>query len=97
MESSELRVGNLVTKNDEIFVVDFITIQMAHNYNPIPLTEEWLFRAGYTENDLSQGKIIYGAKGGFIITALSNKEIFFVHKLQNLHYELKDAELIIKQ
>ena len=60
---------------------------------PIPLTEEWLLRFGYTEKDLSQGKIIKGRNGGYIITTLSNKEIFYVHKLQNLYYELKDNEL----
>lgn len=60
---------------------------------PIPLTEEWLLKFGYNEEDLSQGKIIKGINGGYIITNLSNKEIFYVHKLQNIHYELKDKEL----
>jgi len=63
---------------------------------PIPLTEEWLFRFGYTEKDFSNGNIIKVINGGYIITTLSNKEIKYVHKLQNLYYELKDNELKLK-
>ncbi|CAB4215484.1 hypothetical protein UFOVP1483_17 [uncultured Caudovirales phage] len=47
MNAKELRDGNLVQKGNEIFEADFITIKMAHNYEPIPLTEDWLLKFGF--------------------------------------------------
>lgn len=107
LKANELRIGNLVNYNDEYFTVLSISedwLQLDNEYlnshiadlQPIPLTEEWLFRFGYTEKDFSNGNIIKVINGGYIITTLSNKEIKYVHKLQNLYYELKDNELKLK-
>ena len=51
MKANELRIGNLVKKGDEMFMADFLTIRMAINYEPIPLTEEWLIKFGFERND----------------------------------------------
>ena len=108
LKAKELRIGNYLNYQGKIIKVegihnrtiyhsdrqfDQVGVEKYITFEPIPLTEEWLLRFGYTEKDLSQGKIIKGRNGGYIITTLSNKEIFYVHKLQNLYYELKDNEL----
>ncbi len=47
MNARELRIGNLLQKDGEIFEADFISIKMAHNYDPIPLTDEWMVGFGF--------------------------------------------------
>lgn len=52
MKSNEIRVGNLVAdKEGAIYEADHITIAMAHNYLPIPLTEDWLKRFGFYRSE----------------------------------------------
>lgn len=97
-EKFELQICKIVALGKEIAIVVDLNGKSElkifySDLQPIPLTEEWLLKFGYNEEDLSQGKIIKGINGGYIITNLSNKEIFYVHKLQNIHYELKDKEL----
>ncbi len=48
--SNQLRQGNIVEKNGELYIADFITIQMAHNYNPVPLTSEILENCGFEKD-----------------------------------------------
>jgi hypothetical protein len=104
MKANELRIGNYVEKENEIYVADFITIQMAHNYNPIPLTEEWLLKF----NAVCQpwgwtlfGVIIRWTIHNEIINywiELGNGKIIklpFVHTLQNF-FSLTGEELTIK-
>lgn len=80
-----------------------------NDYEPIPLTTEWLvIKFGFEKIDiyddiemafviddfyvrLENGKFIFGL--GF---QDYNKELPFVHKLQNLYFEIKDKELMIK-
>ncbi|NRA93429.1 MAG: hypothetical protein HRU26_12225, partial [Psychroserpens sp.] len=45
MKPQELRIGNWLYRkgdNENMYEVDWITIKEAHNYQPIPITEEWL-------------------------------------------------------
>lgn len=53
MKANELRIGNLVLKyGSEILITpyDLINIELSLNeYEPIPLTEEWLLKFGFVE------------------------------------------------
>lgn len=53
MKASELRIGNWISNNGKPFQVyaeTFCDIESTHlNPDPIPLTEEWLLKAGFTE------------------------------------------------
>jgi hypothetical protein len=68
MNANELRIGNLIQKNDEICEVSSIhsdsTIRIFNDdktdtfgcfalriFNPIPLTEEWLLKLGFTKDN----------------------------------------------
>lgn len=51
MVAKELRIGNLVEKGNELFEADFITIKMANNYKPIPLTKEILLKFGFEKQE----------------------------------------------
>lgn len=67
IDPRELRIGNIVEKNGVEYVADFITIQMAHLYNPILLTHERLMNFGFTK---------YGVGGYYNdIFILNNVEI----------------------
>lgn len=71
IKENELRVGNLVAKSGEEFIADHITIRMAHNYNPIPLTEEWLKEFGFEGKiwfNKSLGKEMVGEDGVYILS-----------------------------
>ena len=60
MKPNELRIGNIVLKDDEEIIVDpydMINLQTydlinvpieLNEYSPIPLTEEWLIKLGFT-------------------------------------------------
>jgi hypothetical protein len=64
MKANELRLGNLILKNNEIheisslFFVDLHDGTIRENYNnsyiiePIPLTEEWLLKFGFKKNEI---------------------------------------------
>lgn len=68
---------------------------------PITLTEEWLLKFGYTEEDFETGKIIIVTENnkliGFIINKYSYSPVIkYVHQLQNLYFALTNEELTIK-
>lgn len=110
IQTNELRIGNLVEKDGEIYVADFITIKMAHNYNPIPLTEEWLLKFGFekltdSRDGFNNSSYTYTKGISFIVhfdgVRLSTNfwignEKKYVHQLQNLYFALTNTELIIK-
>lgn len=54
IDPKELRIGNIVEKNGVEYVADFITIQMAHLYNPIIISHEILQEFGFNYN-ISKG------------------------------------------
>lgn len=112
IKATELRVGNLVNKGSKTFVADFITIQMAHNYDPILLTPGMLEKCGF-EN---RNNIFYHKSGRYFIVPMaagtystfitdfeSQKDIGemitgnkYLHQLQNLYFALTGEELKIK-
>jgi len=84
------------------------------DYQPIPLTEDWLLKFGCIEQKIRSFKsnfwnkeldfsvdVYYYEKGkSKVFQYLVNnqhrkKQIMYVHQLQNLHFELKDAELTL--
>jgi hypothetical protein len=83
---------------------------------PIPLTEEWLKRFGYSvKTEIHEGKYNYwnkeedssidveleispnGIEANYFYktSSMFRKQIYFVHKLQNFHYEFRNNELTI--
>lgn len=117
MEAKELRIGNLIIyriKDDlderkdwfEISKIDASDLDVLqagldYDYQPIPLTEEWLLKFGYWKLDhkdahfVIKGHTIWKCnnlfmceKNGIIIKS--------VHQLQNLYFALINNELIIK-
>lgn len=56
IEARELRIGNLIIRNDQVKPVTSTTIDNAANgfaymIHPIPLTAEWLTKAGFEIDD----------------------------------------------
>lgn len=112
MKASELRIGNLIYSiTGEIIPVAAHTLFdfYSYDYKPIPLTEEWLIKAEF-EGSIQEGFMKDGffiaylttednfefefrlpASDGWIIIPVK-----YVHKLQNLWFELKGEELTIK-
>ena len=76
------------------------------DFQPIPLTEEWLLKFGF-EKDLDG---FYRKKASYLIEVLfhdngiivtnqsvSLKHIEYIHQLQNLYFALTGEELTIKE
>jgi hypothetical protein len=106
MKANELRIGNwyhwyAFGKNYEYQVEAIDLIQNYKNFEPIPLTEEWLIRFGFegTEFMIAKGNFIYH-KGNKTLTwfgvMLLNSLWDEVHKFQNLHFALTGEELELK-
>lgn len=48
MDPKELRLGNYILRNGELFAVEIIHgAQLYRHFSPIPLTEEWLLKFGF--------------------------------------------------
>lgn len=121
MEANELRMNNLVSvnetyrdkgdlltlnqKNFEILIVN----QTYRRIFPIPLTEEWLLKFGFTLMPESEYTLntyefdefqLWNKNGDFSeMKYLTNREsivVKSVHQLQNLYFALKGEELTIK-
>lgn len=109
MEARELRIGNWVCLpsgvNCQIDREDFKYqdgLANIENYNPIPLTEEWLLRFEwnylkrgvyqYLNSDFQideSGHLYYGS-------SYCGINIQYVHQLQNLYFALTGTELELK-
>jgi hypothetical protein len=114
MKANELRIGNLLNHNNGSMVGSFIVglIHLediikenshAREYEPIPLTEEWLIRMGfeksYFENIPYFEKRCLTIDGCFFDVELmdgSKLELKSVHQLQNLYFALTNEELTMK-
>lgn len=78
------------------------------NYEPIPITEEWLIKFGFKRDSVMDGEtrrlnnfnIGKLTKGYFIEGGVSNDKtsinIEYVHQLQNLYFSLTGEELTIR-
>lgn len=120
MEASELRMNNWVyiqqyKENKQIGVVyengSFVTKNNEHSFSsiecatPIPLTEEWLRKAGFfkgkddyfgTEPIFTQVICIYShGENVFSLYRYNDAHVYveYVHQLQNLYHALTGEEL----
>lgn len=112
MKANELRIGNILLIGDEIESVRSIELGriegyyingeygIALNIEPIPLTEDWLIKFGFTGDDSEcsyRGVSIINIDGVF---ELFNHDfpvsIKSVHQLQNLYFAMTGEELTIK-
>jgi hypothetical protein len=119
MEIKELRIGNYisplgigVTKVEGFCIWDNL-IQSSNfaersieDFEPIPLTEEWLIKFGLKQSNLdikrfyllgtdlyffNNKKIIFNAESSSLYV-----ELKYVHQLQNLYFSITQTELEIK-
>jgi hypothetical protein len=119
MEAKDLRIGNLIYVDRNLrHVCGTCYKTIMHNYHPqnsvysenyesecepIPLTEEWLLKFGFTETikDSWYSKSIINKLTFHIsisgLVAIDNdkpiKAIEYVHQLQNLYFALTGTEL----
>jgi hypothetical protein len=114
MEANELRIGNYVSHNSNWFyrgeeVVNFQWSEsdwsalgectlFLENVDPIPLTEEWLFKFGFnnkkdyfTINNIISISSCF--KRSYILGDKLTEHIECVHQLQNLYFALTGTEL----
>ena len=116
MEASELRIGNSIMQDDDFVFVTWWRLELMENnkieYKPIPLTEEWLVKLGFTRHhaDYSNNVIyiknvpdntefewgVYPNELGSGIQIQNRKILKYVHQLQNLYHALTGEELTIK-
>jgi len=122
MKATELRIGNYVTFTDETntivaispadFAREFHKGYHFDGYEPIPLTEEWLVKFGYSDtndemynvniwmlgDDIHVSPVVSstGIHGLLIYGYLKYFEDVYVHQLQNLYHALTGEELTIK-
>jgi len=106
MKATELRIGNIiyntVADRNTAIIADQYSIQYAHLYKPIPLTEQWLKDFGFEKKfiDNDEGRYYDYELNEFHIHGLSNnhfiflmRKINYVHQLQNLYFALTEKEL----
>lgn len=116
MRAEELRIGNWVYMGSD-YGDEQVTAYQIYNFNmtrnqtadyyrewqPIPLTEEWLKRFGFKViNALHDGtsvfqradsKTLYLHNSGCWISGASHVSCKYVHQLQNLYFALTGEEL----
>ena len=71
---------------------------------PIPLTEEWLERLGFKFKEGDDGPNTWAQRAGDIFVTLSKyhgkfyyqRQVEYVHQLQNLYFALTGTELVVK-
>jgi len=122
MNHKELRIGNLLTvKYTKQIKEDFITEIKGYdivrieendfntlNYEPIPLTEEWLLKFGFKHikdnwynlfaNQNTFNVYVFDEMGFRVkIVSQSICVLQYVHQLQNLYFALTNEELTFKQ
>jgi hypothetical protein len=126
MKAEELRLGNLVSNmnprhNDSILTIEsigdnhevnvFYRKYLLSELEPIPLTQEWLLKFGFTaksiqhnfriESDIDfqissgQRVIQTNERSSFYLEGYGTK-INYVHQLQNLYFALTGEELTLK-
>jgi hypothetical protein len=121
MKATELRIGNFICTVAPCGVVDvkivdadilYIAATRCNNYEPIPLTEEWLLKFGFIRCEMEKSTIveycIFDDLGVeyFKICCINildglvgygiKKRITDIHQLQNLYYAMTGEELTLK-
>jgi len=113
MRANELRIGNLVLDKDgNKFQINGVlenSVFKEGDYigtpiewiKPIQLTEEWLLKFGFKNNELIDKHLIFiwfgdhvGIKG--MLGLVKPWSCVHVHQLQNLYFALINEELTIK-
>lgn len=115
MKATELRIGNYVTEtNIGVTLVNLFDLENIQNedtnYQPIPLTEEWLLKLGFklypsgsycfdlfSVNEYLAIDLKYNKGFAYIRTDEDSLKIKleYVHQLQNLYFALTNLELEI--
>ena len=125
IQANELRIGNIVKPiisrfNEKYLIIESISFDEINmnfrpyrldSIEPIPLTEEWLLKLGFTKhhadyfNDVIYIKNVpnnnefewglYPNKIGSGIQVKNGKLLKYVHQLQNLYFSLTGEELTI--
>ena len=105
MQAYELRIGNLIKKNNEIIRVNKHTFLNIDNYpekyEPILLSLDWFDKLGFDKSwhGYENGKSEYtfeleNKEYSLLIDGLHTKtKIKFVHQLQNLYFALIGQEV----
>jgi hypothetical protein len=121
MTENELRIGNIIfyKKNNEVHEVTLNTfywisesVDELSDYEPVPLTEEWLLKFGFVKNEANWWKkqvrvvpigdytefCVYEKLDAFSYQTCMwcNSHIKHVHGLQNVFHALTGQELTIK-
>lgn len=104
IKATELRIGNLVMRNNKfdgmpritklVSMMIFQAEKEPEEFEAIPITCEWLERMGFSDAAQNGGLIRYQSRGSGWTTQLPH--IKFVHQLQNLFFALTGEELTIK-
>jgi hypothetical protein len=120
INATELRIGNYLNRFGRKNQITWHTIALLHHehksyekwqkeFEPIPLTEEWLTKFGFTEAmfdyTIHTGEFYNGSIGLLSIAGNTGKfqlqyemkctqtTIKYVHQLQNLYFALTGVEL----
>lgn len=114
MKASELRIGNIVSAPEvghvPLMSEDIMDFQYGQKeFEPIPLTEEWLKRFGFAEVSEDglwqaddeelfqiQSEYLNEQWGHIWDAAFTNAPLEYVHQLQNLYFSLTGSELELK-
>jgi hypothetical protein len=105
IKANELRIGNCINNGKQNIRVSATTFNTdISQYNPIPLTEEWLLKFGFEVYKFDHKKNQYRFKDRLIVI---RDDLFcdygtgviinHVHQLQNLYFCLCGEELTIKE
>lgn len=117
MDAKELRIGNYVFRQSDkmivnrtsVYQIEVVTKQTQHKYDPIPLTEEWLYKFGGISSFTSDPQERQASKKfvfGEIEIHMYNEDleefmfethfIKTVHQFQNLYFLLIGKDLNVK-
>lgn len=117
MKASELRGYNIVGVKGDAGIYQVVAIDVYHqkvklNYprnewhseiklKPIPLTEEWLVKFGYTGyGTLGEMNFFISENGTYRVRWFGNivhLSLKYVHQLQNLYFALTGEELTVTE
>ena len=105
MKANELRIGNWVKRKGLVVQCDHMSVDNCYSwpeqYEPIPITEEWLVKFGFEEvKRYGDGVwrvhdfiLIFYPDECFLCDCDIDVKIKHVHQLQNLYFALTGKEL----
>jgi len=87
-------ISNLPARKEMYWLAceNMIDTKIIH-FSPIPLTEEWLLKFGFTENSYYNLKSTGGTDYIFGYKKQNYTSLRYVHQLQNLYFALTGEEL----